>query len=59
LENAEAKKQLRFRLADIGLPPGETKIEGAPFTVQGDEITVEVSIQAKGHLLLQVESVRP
>ena len=58
LENAEAKKQLRFRLADIGLPPGEVKIEGAPFTVQGDEIRVEVPLPAKGHCLLKVESVK-
>ena len=32
LEAADAKKPLRFRLADIGLPPGEVKIEGVPFT---------------------------
>ena len=35
LDDKPVEKEVRFRLADIGLPAGSVKIEGAAFTVEG------------------------
>jgi hypothetical protein len=54
LDDKPAKKQLKFRLAEIGLPSEPVKIEGTSFQQNGDDITLEVDVPAKGHQLLKV-----
>jgi hypothetical protein len=49
------EKELRFRLADIGLPVGLIQIDGGSFTVKGDEITMRIPIPARGHRLMKVK----
>ena len=41
-------------LAEIGLPNVPVKIEGAAFEQNGDEITLKVTIPARGHVLCEV-----
>jgi hypothetical protein len=57
LEEKPTEKEVRFRLADVGLPAGSIKIDGAPFTVNGGEITMKLSIPAHGHQLVKVKSL--
>jgi hypothetical protein len=47
-------RQIRFRLADIGLLPEEIEMEGGSFSRDGDEIEMDVSISAMGHQLVRV-----
>jgi hypothetical protein len=54
LDDQPVKKQIRFRLKDIGLAGGEVRIEGADFKQQGDEVTLNPTIPARGHALLKV-----
>jgi hypothetical protein len=56
LDAKPVEKDVRFLPADIGLPSGSVKIEGAPFTVKGDEITLKMSIPARGHGLVKVKA---
>jgi hypothetical protein len=58
LGDQPAKKPIRFRLKDIGLADGDVRIEGAEFQRQGDEISLEPTIPARGHLLLKVQRVK-
>ena len=48
------QKQARFRQSDIGLPANPVKIEGCPSQQSGDEVTLNLAIPARGHLLLKV-----
>lgn len=54
LGDTPVEKQIRFRLADIGLPSGKIDVEGAPFTVNGDEISIRVHLPARGHESVKV-----
>jgi hypothetical protein len=56
LTDKPIEKEIRFRPADIGLPAGPIKIEGATFTVNGDEITMKMPIPARGHQLVRIKS---
>ena len=47
---------MQFRLADVGLPAGSVKLEGAAFTVKDDEITMKLTIPARGHQLVKVKT---
>ena len=58
LDAKPVEKQIRFRLADIGLPAGKIDVEGAPFAVYGDEITLTVLVPAKGHVLVRLRLQR-
>lgn len=58
LTDKPEEKEVRFRLADIGLPAGSVKVDGAPATVNGDEITLKVSVPARGHQLIKVKSTK-
>lgn len=58
LESRPATRQVKFRLADVGLPPGQVQVEGSPATVQGDEITLDLSLPAKGHQLVKLKLTR-
>jgi hypothetical protein len=54
LDDKPIEKEICFRLADIGLPAGSLQIEGAPFTAKGDEITMKLTVAARGHQLVKV-----
>jgi hypothetical protein len=56
LTDKPVEKEVRFRAADIGLPAGSVQVEGAPFTVKGDEITMKLTVPARGHQLVKVKS---
>jgi hypothetical protein len=58
LEDKPMKKEVRFRLSEIGLPAGKVQIDGAPFRQSGEEVTVDLAIPARGHLLLQVQPAK-
>jgi hypothetical protein len=54
LGDQSLKKQIRFRLQDIGLADGEVRIDDAEFKQQGDEVILELTIPARGHSLIKV-----
>jgi hypothetical protein len=54
LEDQPVRRTVRFRLGDIGLPAGVAEIEGAPYRLDEGEIAVDLSIPARGHLLLKI-----
>ena len=54
LEDKLVQKEVRFQLKEIGLPADAVQIEGAPFQQTGDEIVLDLTIPARGHLLLKV-----
>jgi hypothetical protein len=56
LEEKPVKKEVRFRLSEIGLPEGTVTIDGAPFKQTGEEIVLDLAIPARGHLLLKVHA---
>ena len=57
LSDKPIEKEVRFRPADIGLPPaGSIKIEGASFTEKDGEITLKLSLPAKGHHWVKVKA---
>jgi hypothetical protein len=58
LAEQPARKQVKFRLAEIGLPPGSVKVEGASCQQHGDEITVDLEIPARGQVLLRIGQAR-
>ena len=47
-------KQVQFRPADVGLPPGTVQVEGASFTAKGNEITMTLDIPAMAPKLVKV-----
>jgi hypothetical protein len=55
LDDMPVNKEVRFRLADVGLPSGEEKIDGAAFTKNGEEIILKISLPARGHQLVKVK----
>jgi hypothetical protein len=58
IETEPVKRRFLFRLADIDLPPGMVQVEGAAFRQTGDEVTVDLSIPARGHLLLLIRTLK-
>jgi hypothetical protein len=54
LDEKPVQKQLKFRLAEIGLPSAPVQIEGASFQQQDDEITLDLTIPARGHQLYKI-----
>jgi hypothetical protein len=54
LEDKPAERQIKFRLAEIGLPNASVEIEGVVFQQHGDEIVLNVTIPARGHVLCKV-----
>lgn len=58
LEDKPAEREVRFRLDDIGLPTGSVKIDGAAFTEKDGEITMKLTIPARGHQLLRVKPAK-
>ena len=48
-------KQIRFRLAEIGLPSGTVRIEGSPFRQEGDTVVLDADVPPRGHILLKVQ----
>jgi hypothetical protein len=54
LEDQPLQRTVRFHLADIGLPGGDVQIEGAPFKQAGDELALDLSLPARGQVLLRV-----
>jgi hypothetical protein len=57
LADKPVEKEVRFRLADVGLPAGSAQVEGAAATVSGGEIIVKTTVPARGHQLLKVKSI--
>jgi hypothetical protein len=55
LEDKAAQKQVKFRLADIGLPDIPVQIEGAAFEQKDGEITLNLDIPARGHVLYKIQ----
>ncbi len=53
-----ARREMKFRLADVGLPAGKVQVEGSPATVHGDEITLSLTLPAKGHQLVRLKLER-
>jgi hypothetical protein len=58
LDDKPIEKEVRFRLAEIGLPGGGVQIEGATSSVKGDEITLKVPLPARGQRLIMIKSKR-
>ena len=58
IDDKPVKKQVQFRLSEIGLRAGAVKIDGAPFAQSGDKITVDLAIPARGHLLLKISPLK-
>jgi hypothetical protein len=58
LDDKPIEKEVRFRLADVGLPAGAVQIEGATSSVKGDEVTLKVSLPARGHRLVKIKNSR-
>ena len=54
LDEKPARRTVRFRLGEIGLPAGSVQVNGAPFRQSGDEVALEIAIPPRGHLLLKV-----
>lgn len=59
LEEQAVEKHLSFALAEIGLPSGSAEIEGAAFRQDGDTISLDVTVPARGHQLIQVRGKTP
>jgi hypothetical protein len=57
LEDQPVRKEVRFRMKEIGLSARAVQIKGAPFQQTGDEIVLDLAIPARGHLLLKVQAV--
>jgi hypothetical protein len=53
-ETEPLSRVLAFSPDEIGLPPGSVAVEGAEFQQKGNEVSVNLSIPARGHLLLKV-----
>ncbi len=58
LDPQPAQQKTRFRLADVGLPAGKVQVEGSSATVDGDEITLNLTLPAKGHQLVRLRLER-
>jgi hypothetical protein len=58
LEEKPAKREIRFRLTEIGLPVAPVEIEGANFEQKGDEIALTLEVPARAHSLVKID-VRP
>jgi hypothetical protein len=59
LTDKPVEKQIRFRLADVGLPAGRARAEapqGASVAADGDQLTVKLTIPPRGHQLLKIKS---
>ncbi len=54
LSTQPTQKEVRFKFSDIGLAPGPVRVEGASFSVDGDEVVFKVWIPARGHRLVKV-----
>jgi hypothetical protein len=59
LTNQPLQRTLRFKLADIGLPSAALQVDGASFRQTGDDITVDLTIPARGHQLLKLRTTAP
>jgi hypothetical protein len=55
LDDKPIEKQIKFRLAEIGLPNVPVQIEGLPFVQTDGEITLTATIPARGHVLCKVK----
>ncbi len=58
LDDAPARKSLRFRPDEIGLEPGPVDVEGASFRQEAGRVAVDLDVPAQGHVLLKVRSCR-
>jgi hypothetical protein len=56
LTDKPVEKEVRFRPADIGLPAGSIKIEGASFSEKDGQITLKMTVPAFGHQLVKVKT---
>lgn len=57
LTDKPEEKEVRFRLADIGLPTGPIKVDGASFTEKEGEIMMKIKLPAHGHQLIKITSM--
>jgi hypothetical protein len=55
LDDKPVERQIKFRLAEIGLPSAPVQIEGLPFAQKDDEITVTATVSARGHVWCKVK----
>ncbi len=54
LEDSPAKRTVTFTLAEVGLPSGTVHADGAPCTQDGDTVTLDLAIAARGHQLVKL-----
>jgi hypothetical protein len=54
LTDGPAERTLKFRLREVGLPAGRLTAEGADARQDGDEVTLRVSVPAKGQALVKL-----
>ena len=54
VDDKPVEKEIKFRLAEIGLANTPVQIDGAAFDQNGDEITLKVTVPARGHVLCEV-----
>jgi hypothetical protein len=55
LTDEPAARTLEFRLREVGLPAGRLTAEGAEVRQDGDEVTLRVSVPAKGQALVRLK----
>ncbi|HOW69450.1 MAG TPA: hypothetical protein PKY77_02515 [Phycisphaerae bacterium] len=58
LDDKPVDRSIQFRPDEIGLPAGPIDVDGAPAQRDGNEVIVNVSIPARGHLLLKLRGRR-
>jgi len=54
LEDQPVRKQVRFRLSQIGLGAGTARVEGVTAQQNGDEVSFVLEVPAHGHQLVKV-----
>ncbi|MBN2579767.1 MAG: hypothetical protein JXB10_12325 [Pirellulales bacterium] len=59
LDDKPVDKKIRFRLREIGLPGDPVQIEGAAFQQSGEEVSLDLTVPARGHRLLKIHTMTP
>lgn len=55
LESRMVQRNIRFKLAEIGLTAGNIAVEGAGWRVNGDELSLNVVVQAMSHAQVKLQ----
>jgi len=56
LADVQVERELRFRLADIGLQGSDIAVAGAQWDMVGDELRFSLEVPARGHRLVEIQA---